>query len=100
MAQNVTVPANASNETCGRSLFWPFIRESSDCATAEKGKPSGTVAPATQSEPAVVPVASQPASANSTASAPAEGDASCHKGLFWPFVREPGDCASTADKGH
>jgi hypothetical protein len=94
MAQNV------SSESCGRSLFWPFIRESGDCATAaEKGKPSGAAASAAPSEPAVVPASAAPAN-SIPASAPAEGGASCHKGLFWPFVREAGDCASTADKGH
>jgi hypothetical protein len=31
------------------------------------------------------------------AAAPAE--TGCHKGLLWPFVRDPGDCPSSAEQG-
>jgi hypothetical protein len=85
--------------SCGKSLFWPFVRDNGDCSTTvEKGQSSTTAVPVSAPAPAVAtapPPAPTPVAAQST---PASA-ASCGKSLFWPFVRDSGDCSTTAEKG-
>jgi len=104
--------------SCNKGYFWPFYRSPGDCLTdiekknGQKGvygggtgitpvsasvattAPAGTEAPAAAaaaSSPGATPAPAPPASG----SAPAE---TCHKGLLWPFVRDPGDCPTDAEK--
>ncbi len=79
---------------CTKGTFWPFIREAGDCPTAAEVA-SGQSAPAPAAAHAPAPIPAAPAQA----SGPAASDSgACHKGLFWPFVRENGDCPTGADK--
>jgi hypothetical protein len=100
VTQVSAAPAAPAAASCGKSWLWPFVRDAGDCATAaDKANVSTSAAPAS-SAPAVVPASATmaaPAAAPQPAAAPAE--TGCHKGLFWPFVREPGDCPSSADQG-
>src|SRR5207237_8581353 len=119
-AQAPVTPA-AANGTCGKGLLWPFVRQDGDCPTAaeRKAKPvavqakpaseqgnlvssifgSGDAKPAVQ--PAIQPAAAQPASQPTAdiqpVAQPATATTSCRKGLLWPFVRDEGDCATTAE---
>jgi len=100
--------AVTANTSCGKSWLWPFVRDSGDCPTAvEKSTGAARPAPVQASAPTATPPAAMPAvMRQTTAPAPAEAPtqpapatASCNKGLLWPFVREPGDCPTSADKG-
>ena len=109
-AAAATVAATTTSAgSCGKGLFWPFVRNTGDCRTAgEKGNGSTAAVPES-SGPVVTPVASttalpgaasaMPVAASPRENTPASDAASCHKGLFWPFVREAGDCATDVDRG-
>ena len=84
-------PAAAS---CGKGLFWPFVRDSGDCATAAE-KANGVTSPT----PAVVPASAQADPAASQPTPAPANSGGCHKGVFWPFVREPGDCPTSSSMG-
>ena len=100
--------AQAATASCGKSWLWPFVRDSGDCPTAVE-KSTGAARPApvqASAPPATAPAAMPAVMTQTTAPAPAEAPtqpapatASCNKGLLWPFVREPGDCPTSADKG-
>jgi len=59
--------------------------------------------PAPPAPPPVVPLAPPPRAAAQAAPFPPPGPiavvpATCRKGPFWPFVREPGDCRTDAER--
>jgi hypothetical protein len=99
--------ANPATMTCTKGTFWPFIREAGDCATAaEKGSGKTSAIPIDASAPAVNPLVVPAAATMPEQTAPAQNSGppatnapTCHKGLFWPFVRDAGDCPTDADKG-
>jgi len=94
-----SVPQVAS---CSKGLFWPFVKESSDCASAgekQSGQTGGTAAMTQVSATTAVPAAAESA-AQGPQQAPVPQAVSCSKGLFWPFVKESGDCASDAEKNN
>jgi hypothetical protein len=102
---------------CHKGLLWPFVRDHSDCA-ADAGKENGEnrvhggsgmtptavnastvmAAPAGAAAPAASGSSGTPATAGGTAASDATSAASCHKGLLWPFVRDPGDCPTDDGK--
>jgi ribonuclease E len=93
--------APSANASCSKGLFWPFVRDNGDCATAVQKKngvaPAQISAPAPVSTPNPAPV--QPASvAPAVLVAPGSNPASCSKGVLWPFVRDSGDCPTAAEK--
>jgi nicotinate-nucleotide--dimethylbenzimidazole phosphoribosyltransferase len=102
VTQTSAAPAAAS---CGKSWLWPFVRDDGDCRTAvEKASGATDPVPVRASAPAETAPAAMPAVVRQTDSAPAAAPAapataSCSKGLLWPFVRDPGDCPTSADKG-
>ena len=107
ISQPAPAPQAAS---CSKSLFWPFVKVSGDCLSdadktaGQNGVRGGATvtqasatATATMPASAAMPQVSQPAPAPQPTATPQT--ASCSKGLFWPFVKESGDCPSDADKG-
>ena len=111
---SVVVPAAATSPvaapqaapqapSCSKSLLWPFVKESGDCQSAGDKKSGETEAhgPAAAVTPASIkttaPAAAAPA-VQAPPPAPAPQAASCSKSLFWPFVKESGDCSSAAEK--
>jgi hypothetical protein len=123
-AAPVATSSGTASASCEKGLLWPFVRDAGDCPTdIEKQQAKGraarggvatasnqavpipasgsgrqvpAVTPATVTQPAQIPAAT-PARND----VPAETEApvaACHKGLFWPFVRDPGDCPTTAEK--
>jgi hypothetical protein len=68
--------------------------------------PSAPTAPAASSAPSAptassapsVPSASSAPTASSASSTPSSNAVSCNKGYLWPFLREPGDCLTAAEK--
>lgn len=98
--------ANIPGASCTRSWLWPFVREAGDCATTtERGNGATSAVPiragASVETPALVPTAAtmpQPPVPQDNSAPAANQPAACHKGLFWPFVREAGDCPTDADK--
>lgn len=103
-ASTVAATPGPDATACTRSWLWPFVREAGDCQTnAEKGSTSSAAVPISASGPAAGPVVVRERTPEQTAPAPAGGPAAadpggCHKGLFWPFVREAGDCSTDADR--
>jgi len=93
----VAVAPSVNAASCGKGWLWPFVRESGDCPTAVEKK-NGAVAatPISATQPAATPdsAAALPATLPESGS----NDATCHKGLLWPFVRSDGDCPTDADK--
>lgn len=84
------VVASPPAVTCIKGTFWPFIRGAGDCLTASE-KASGQTSPVA----ATAPEQTEPVPA---AAPPVSNPGACHKGLFWPFVREDGDCPTGADR--
>jgi hypothetical protein len=118
-ASAVTTPNGGEGAfSCNKGYFWPFYRSPGDCLTdiekknGQKGVYGGgsgitpvsanvvTAAPAGSEVP--VPPAATAASSGGASSPPAESApapaATCHKGLLWPFVRDPGDCPTDVEK--
>ena len=56
--------------------------------------------PAVTATPAATPTqtATVTPAATSTAAPARRGNAACNKGYLWPFVRDPGDCLTAAEK--
>lgn len=93
------LPPASSASDCQRGLFWPFVRQSGDCATDTDRKNGGyrggevtkvSTAPAGDAGADNPPASASPPSAG--------GTPACEKGLLWPFVRKPGDCPTDTDK--
>ena len=95
-ATPIVAVASPPAESCTRGTFWPFIRQAGDCPTAaEKASGQVSAAPVAASAPAATPVVQ-----TNTAAAPATPDPTrCERSWLWPFVREPGDCQTSAEKG-
>src|SRR5438105_10920535 len=105
--QPIAQPA-AATTSCRKGLFWPFVRDEGDCATAAEIKSGGTrpiATPVKATQSAAAPAVAIPAVAPAPPAAPiplavndtpAVNSESCHKGVFWPFVRDEGDCPTTA----
>jgi hypothetical protein len=113
----VTTPSGDTGTfSCSKGYLWPFLRSAGDCLTdvekknGQKGVYGGgsgitptavsavTAAPATSAQaPAATTGSSTPASAD-TAQSSSTGGATCHKGLLWPFVRDPSDCPTDIEK--
>ncbi len=100
VAQSAAAPASAPAASCSKGFLWPFVRDAGDCTTAtERSNGAPSAVPVKASATNVTP-ASGPAAPEATApQAPAPAGApaaktagDCHKGVLWPFVREPGDC--------
>jgi hypothetical protein len=91
-------PASSASD-CQRSLFWPFVRESGDCAT-DTNKKNGVYRGGEVTKVSTAP-AGDAGAGNTPANAsppPAGGTPACEKGLLWPFVRKSGDCPTDTDK--
>jgi hypothetical protein len=107
-----TAQSNAAS--CHKGLLWPFVRSDGDCPTDTERKEGKTVygnpaalspASATASTPTAPKVTPVSATGNATAvpateqtPQPDAAAPTCHKGIFWPFVRQPGDCPTDAEK--
>ncbi len=99
-----SLPPASSPAACQKSWLWPFVRETGDCSTeverqtnkngvyrsGEVTRVSATPAPAGDAA-AAKPPANVP-------SPPASSASACQKSLFWPFVRESGDCPTDTDR--
>ncbi len=59
--------------------------------------PYGAPPPPPMSATQAPPAAAGPAVTQNVAP-PAAYPATCYKGLLWPFIREPGDCPTDAEK--
>jgi hypothetical protein len=106
--------AQSNAVTCHKGLLWPFVRSDGDCPTDTERKEGKTVygnpaalspASATASTPTAPKVTPVSATGNATAvpateqtPQPDAAAPTCHKGIFWPFVRQPGDCPTDAEK--
>jgi hypothetical protein len=117
-AQAIVTPAAPAS--CEKGLLWPFVRSAGDCPTAAELKAQGVrvqAKPASEQgnlakailgsgdaarpapQVAAQPVAAQPVAQPAAAPQAAQpaAAASCSKGLLWPFVREQGDCPTSAE---
>jgi hypothetical protein len=86
--------------TCHKGVLWPFVRSDGDCPTAAEKKEGKTVygnpaavTPVSVTTDAATGTTETESTDSDTVAAPA-----CHKGALWPFVREPGDCPTDAEK--
>jgi hypothetical protein len=111
-----TAGPRADSVDCKKGWLWPFGRSPGDCLTdAEMANGQtgvyradqvvATVAPA--AAPAVTQVSAPgPVSAASSAQPvppapePVEAAPACRKGWLWPFVRQPGDCPTDAERAN
>ena len=89
---------------CNKGTFWPFVRSDGDCPTEVERKDGKTVYgnPVAVTPASAATVAATGTRTPNTPEADAGGattvEPACHKGTFWPFVREPGDCPTDAEK--
>ncbi len=103
--------------SCHKGALWPFVRSPGDCLT-DIEKKEGQTGVFGGGSAGVVPVSTTAVNtdntgsgetassgAGNTASTTARNDTSvpapepaCRKGLLWPFVRQPGDCPTDAEK--
>ena len=101
----VAAASPPSATTCTKGTFWPFIREAGDCPTAAE-RASGYTPPVAvaASEPTAMPASVSPPASPAPVTQPvvaasAPVAAGCTKGIFWPFIRESGDCGTAAENG-
>lgn len=90
-AAAVPAPVTAASSACSKGLLWPFVRDAGDCPT-DADRANGQTPPTPVS-------ANAPAPQPSPAVAAAPMTAACSRSWLWPFVRDSGDCATTAEKG-
>jgi hypothetical protein len=109
---------------CSKGMLWPFVRTAGDCLTdaeiagGQRGVYSGPVnnnVDVGAIKPSEVPAQSSGVSGGGStgggengaliptsvfgASGPApRAQIACHKGILWPFNREPGDCLTETEK--
>ena len=110
---------------CTKGMLWPYTRNPGDCLTDAEIKAGQTgvyAGPVTTNidVSSIKPDASVQSSAGSGGggvmggyfsggllsgglfgggtSTPSSNAVSCNKGYLWPFVREPGDCLTAAEK--
>ena len=106
---------------CTKGMLWPFVRAAGDCLTdaeiaaGQRGVysgPTNTNVDVSAIKPAEVPAQTGSVSGGGNgrsdgalietsvfgASAPTRIVPQCHKGILWPFQREPGDCLTEAEK--
>lgn len=118
----VTMSGSAMAADCTRGMLWPYVRAAGDCLTdaeiaaGQKGAYSGPTntnvdvsaikpaqAPSQSGAPAPVGSVSRSDGALIETSvfgavAPTKAVVECHRGILWPFQREPGDCLTAAEK--
>lgn len=108
----VQTVSKGPNFPCHKGVFWPFSRDKGDCLTAAE-KEAGMTGTYHDPHPELHPPVTQ-ASLSSSDASKASGDTGtapaaaantqkpaptgCHKGFFWPFSREKGDCLTAAEK--
>ncbi len=91
-------PANLNEVACNKGTLWPFYRSPGDCLTDTEKRAQGNsvyradelpggATPANATRPATP--AAQPASAQAP---------TCKRSVFWPFVRNEGDCQTDQEK--
>ena len=97
-------PANTPSSnavSCNKGYLWPFLREPGDCLTATERQTNKTGV-YRGGEVAQVSASNAPAggagAGNPPANTPSSNAVSCNKGYLWPFLREPGDCLTAAEK--
>jgi len=99
---NAPPPPASSPAACQKSWLWPFVRESGDCQTQVEKQANGVYrgGEVTQASASIAPAgdagAGKPPA--SPPLPPASSASACQKSLFWPFVRESGDCPTDATK--
>ena len=98
---NAPPPPASSPAACQKSWLWPFVRESGDCQTQAEKQANGVYrGEATQASASTAPAgdagAGKPPA--SPPLPPASSASACQRSLFWPFVRESGDCATDTDR--
>jgi hypothetical protein len=93
----VAIASPPEAATCTKGTFWPFIRDAGDCPTAaERANGVTSPAPVAASAPAATPVAQT----NTVAAVQSPAATACGRSWLWPFIREAGDCQTSAEKGN